>query len=95
MIEAGSYWKRKQVEPYPDATSETLLYLRIPVGTFVRVNSIGVPFCPPGVLDYGLIGPEKHADWDTTYVKTFRIYFERVTDEAELGLIQLAEQGEP
>ena len=94
MISVGSYWKRRKVEPYPDATSETLLYLRIPRGTFVQVLGVGKPRLPVDVVEYVLIGPERKADWDTTYVKTFVIYFQEVKDEAELGLITLAEQGD-
>jgi hypothetical protein len=92
MISVGSYWKRRRVEPCPEATSETLLYLRIPIGTFVQILSVGKPHLPVDVVEYGLIGPARKADWDTTYVKTFGIYFQEVKDEAELGLIKLAEQ---
>jgi len=91
MISVGSYWKRRRVEPCPEATSQTLLYLRIAIGTYVLVKGVGPP---KDTIDYGLIGPERQADWDTTYTKIFKIYFEEVTDEAELGLIALAEQGE-
>lgn len=94
MVKVGSYWKRRRVEPCPEATSETLLYLRIAIGTYVQVLGVGQPHLPVDVVEYGLIGPERHADWDTTYTKTFGIYFEKVTDKAELGLIKLAETGE-
>jgi hypothetical protein len=92
-IERDTYWKRRRIEPHPysDAMA-TSLYQRIPVGTFVKIIDVGKPHLPVDVIEYGLIGPEKKHHWDTTYRHVFGIYFQRVTDEAELGLIKLAEQ---
>lgn len=91
MVARDAYYKRRKVEPYEQSgMAYRELHMRIPVGTFVKVEE--VLQVRPGIVEYALVMPRKYDNWDSISEKIFTIYFEQVTDEAELGLIALAEQ---
>lgn len=91
MVASDSYWKRRKVEPCENGgIAYRELHMRIPVGTFVKVFD-RLPTVP-AIIEYGLVEPGKYDTWDSVDKRLFTIYFERVTEEEELGLIALAEQ---
>lgn len=92
MVALDTYWKRRRVEPCENNSSSYLeLHMRVKVGTFVRVFARLPTHQNDGIIEYCLVGPGNYDTWDSIYERLFKIYFEKVTDERELGLIALAE----
>jgi hypothetical protein len=96
MVVLDTYYKRRKVEPWETSgMAYRELHMRIPVGTFVKAqDKMSGTLRKVGIVEYVLVTPGKYDTWDSIDEKIFTIYFEQVTDEAELGLIALAEQGE-
>jgi len=92
MVARDAYYKRRRVEPCEnEGNTYRELHMRIPVGTFVKVFD-RLPTVRPTLIEYGLVATGSYDNWDCVDKKLFTIYFERVTQEEELGLIALAEQ---
>ena len=85
----GSYWKRKRVEPYLVRMSDDgRTHKTLEVGTFIE---IAPDFRHERTLvSYFLVSNRNVGEMMTD--RMFGIYFEKVTQENELGLIKLIEQ---
>ena len=84
----GMYWRRKQVEPYQQQTFD--LHRLIEPGTYVVVEE--TPLYAGDAVHYHVILPRRaYNDSDIISSKLFKLYFQPVTEENELGLIALAE----
>lgn len=89
----GTYWRRKKVEPCLMRNPRAKLHTNIEEGTYVQ--TLHNMFAQKDEVRYMVLDsmdcPYKNRG-EVVTTKTFRIYFEEVTDKAELGLIRLAEQ---
>lgn len=89
----GSYWRRKKVEPYLMRNPRAKLHTNLEEGTYVQ--TLHNMFAQKDETRYAVLlsmDCPYRGRGDVITTKTFRIYFEEVTDEAELGLIKLAEE---
>lgn len=94
-VEVGSYWVRQKVEPCLMKNPMAKLHTNLEPGTYVEILQ-GL-FTQKDEVFYKVHKSMEREHKSNLYsevttTKTFRIYFEKVTDEAELGLITLAEQ---
>lgn len=86
-VEKDQYWKRRQVGIDYDGH---LLHEHLEVGAFVMVEVTEGPHWPKDCVQYRVVG--KYNRWDTITKRLFTIFFERVRQENEIGLIKLIEQ---
>lgn len=90
--EVGSYWVRKKVEPYLMKNPRAKLHTNLEPGTYVQVlHNIMAMKDEVHYEVHESMNPIGFSK-DVVTTKTFMIYFDEVTDEAELGIIRLAEQ---